>query len=181
MSDGITPMIKTLLLPQGMYRDQITTAAGKQKDQGWQTNRIVDRCRYLIAAFMRGDGPLGIQQLQIGQGLASWDDDPPSIPPPTAQQLTDPAPFVVNLSPTQIEYLDTAGNSTAAPTNRLQITITLAANEPPLGGDETSYPLREFGLFGNFGGEAYMINYVRHPVIHKQAGDTVTRTIRLVF
>ena len=40
---------------------------------------------------------------------------------------------------------------------------------------------RSNSIIRNFGGEDYMINYVRHPVIHKQADDTLTRTIRLEF
>lgn len=30
-----------------------------------------------------------------------------------------------------------------------------------------------FGLFADFGGEDYMSTYVRHPVIHKPADDTL--------
>jgi len=170
-----------LLLPHGMYRDRLVTASRRQMDRGWQSNRIVDRCRTLIAGFMRGDRSLGIQQLQIGRGLAEWDEAPPAGPPATVQQLTDTAPFVVSLTPRQIRYVDAGGVPDRHPTNRLEIVVTLAANEPPLRRGETDYAMREFGLFGDFGGEAYMINYVRHPVLHKQAGDTLTRTIRLVF
>jgi hypothetical protein len=130
---------------------------------------------------MRGDGVLGIQQVRFGRGLESWDTQPPDTAPPTTQQLSDPNPFGVAINPAQIEYLDAAGEPTTRPTNRIQIIVTLLADEPPLAAGETSYPLREFGLFGSFGGEDYMINYVRHPVIHKQPGDTLTRTIRLVF
>lgn len=36
-------------------------------------------------------------------------------------------------------------------------------------------PLREFGLFD---GKDYMINGVRHPVIHKDAASTLVRVIR---
>lgn len=39
-------------------------------------------------------------------------------------------------------------------------------------------PLREFGLFGLFDGKDYMINCVRHPVIHKDAASTLVRVIR---
>lgn len=168
-------------LPRGRYRDRIVTASHRRIDRGWQSNRIVDRCRALIAGFMCGDRSAGIQQLQIGRGLEAWDDAPPGAPPASVQRLTDPSPFVVGLARRQIRYLDPAGVPTRGPTNRLEIVVTLAGNEPPLRRGETDYAMREFGLFGEFGGEAYMINYVRHPVLRKRAGDTLTRTIRLVF
>lgn len=167
--------------PMGEFFDQINTAQGKVIHLGWRSNLIVDRCRLLLAGFMRGDGPFGIQQLQIGRGLETWDMEPPEPPASDDQQLTDPAPFVVTITPAQIVYLDELGTPVAGPTNRIEISITLGTGEPPLDLDETTFPLREFGLFGDFGGEDYMINYVRHPVIHKQADDTLTRTIRLVF
>lgn len=174
-------MSESQLLPRGMYRDRIVTASQCRIDRGWQSNRIVDRCRTLIAGFMRGDRSVGIRQLQIGRGLEAWDDAPPEAPPATVRQLTDPSPFVVRLTRQQISYLDPSGVPTHVPTNRLEIVVTLAGTEPPLRRGERDYAMREFGLFGEFGGEAFMINYVRHPVLRKQAGDTLTRSIRLAF
>jgi hypothetical protein len=168
------------LWPRGEYQDRLSTAMGSDTLTTWHSNRIVTGCRLLLAAFMRGDEPLGIQQLKVGRGLAAWDGEPPGPPPPSTQELADPEPFVVAVDPSAITYLDATGASTTGPTNRLQIEVTLAAEEPPPD-DESGFPLREFGLFGTLGGEEYMINYVRHPVINKQAGDTLTRTIRLVF
>lgn len=164
--------------PRGRYRDRLLTAEGRVMDRGWRSNTVVDRARFLIAAFMRGDGPSGITRLLVGRGDAAWDSASPGSPPRSTQQLLDPAPFEVALSPAAIEYLDAAGEPTAGPTNRLRVVVTLGANEPA-GPDP--YPLREFGLFGSFGGEPYMINYVRHAVIHKPADATLERTIQLVF
>ncbi len=164
--------------PKGSYRDRLIAPDGHVLDRGWRSNLIVDRGRILIAGFVRGDGATGIQRLSIGRGLAEWDAAPPEAPAPTTQQLVDPAPFDVPLTAADIEYLDAGGEPTPGPTNRLRLVITLGENEPP---GEDPYPLREFGLFGDFGGEPYMINYVRHAVIHKAAADTLERTIRLVF
>lgn len=171
-------MATTDFFPKGIYRDRLITAQGRVIDRGWCSNLIVNRGRLLIAGFMRGDGPVGIQRLLIGRGEADWDDDPPGPPLPTTTQLVDPAPFERVVAPAQIQYLDTTGTPTAGPTNRLQLTVTLGPDEPP---DLDPYPLREFGLFGSFGGEGFMINYVRHPVIHKPADATLERTIQLVF
>ncbi|HEX2187408.1 MAG TPA: hypothetical protein VHG51_00860 [Longimicrobiaceae bacterium] len=166
------------LLPRGEYRDRLLTPRGAPVDRGWRSNLIVDRCRFLIAGFMRGDGPLGIQRLRVGRGLAAWDAVPPGPPPPSTQALADPAPWEVALAPAAIEYLDGAGNPAAGPTQRLRLVVTLGPGEPA---GEDPFPLREFGLFGEFGGEDYMINYVRHGVIHKPADATLERTIQLVF
>lgn len=174
-------MDSTLSAPKGMYYDRIITARGLVIDRGWDSNIIVDRCRYLLAGFMKGDPSNGIQGLKVGRGQESWDDEPPDPPVRTIENLTDPSPIDIPISDDQIEYLDAAGDPTTGPTNRLKITITLNPGTPPVDGGEESYPLREFALFGKFGTEEYMIDYVRHPVIHKQADDTLERTIRLIF
>lgn len=166
------------LLPKGFYRDRLLEADGNVIDRGWRGNLIVDRCRFLLAAFMRGDASTGIERLLIGRGSAVWDATPPEPAPRSTQQLEDPAPFEVVITSSEIDYLDAAGNPTTGPTNRIRITVELGENEPP---GEDPFPLREFGLFGSFGGEAYMINYVRHGVIHKPADATLQRTISLIF
>ena len=102
----------------------------------------------------------------------------PGSAPATAQQLNDPSPFERVVGPANITYLDVTNTPIAGPSNRLQLVVTLGPNEPPA---PDPFPLREFGLFGSFGGSAFMINYVRHPVIHKPANATLERTIQLVF
>ncbi len=167
--------------PQGIFRDRLLRPGGSVRDLGWRHNLVVDRCRLLLAAFLRGDGALGIQSLRLGRGLAEWDQTPPPPPARGDQQLVDPTPFVVPLAAEDIVYLDVVGEPTAGPTHRLGISVTLAPGQPPPPDGETAYPLREFGLFGDLGGEDFMINYVRHPVIHKQAGDTLERTLELTL
>jgi hypothetical protein len=174
-------MSSELIMPKGIYYDRLVRPDGLFTDCGWCSNIIVDRCRYLLAAFMKGDTSSGIQLLKIGQGLEEWDGMPPASPVPTIEQLTDTSPVDVAITSSQIEYLDTEDNPTAGPTQRLSIAITLGPGVPPVASGEADYPMREFGLFGLFGSEEYMIDYVRHPVIRKQAGDTMDRTIRLMF
>jgi len=166
--------------PRGIYRDRLIAAQGRTIERGWRANIVVERCRMLLASFMKGDAADGVQMLKVGRGLTQWDDGP-EPPVNTAEQLTDPSPFTILVEPSQMVYLDAGGAPVAGPTHCLEITVTLGPGVPPLGGGETSYPLREFGLFGLFGSEEYMIDYVRHPVIHKQAADTIERTIRLIF
>jgi hypothetical protein len=168
--------------PRGGFYDRLLRPGAPALVPGWRSNLVVDRCRELLAAFLRGDGgALGIHALRLGRGDAAWDE---GAPPPTDrgdQALVDGAPFEIALDETDFEYLDAAGNPVAGPTPRLRLTVTLDPGQPPIPGGETSYPLREFGLFARLDGEDYMINSVRHPVIHKQAEDTLERTIELAL
>jgi hypothetical protein len=174
--------------PTGVYCDRIITRDGQVRDLGWCSNIIVDRCRYLLASFMKNEKSSGtslkaegIRLLAIGRGEEKWDTAPPPQALPAIQQLVDPNPFKIEVKPKQIKYLDDTRNIAQGPTHRIQVSIVLDPGVPPLNGEETAFPLREFGLFGRFGNKDYMIDYVRHPVIHKQADETLNRTIRLVF
>lgn len=169
------------IAPKGIYHDRWISPGGTVVDLGWRSNIIVDRCRFLLAAFMKGDPSNGIQVLKVGKGAQSWDDEPPGPPVSTIEQLADPSPVDIPISSSQIEYLDAAGNPTEGPTHRLRISVILPPATPPIESEETSYPLREFGLFGQFNSQEYMIDYVRHPVIHKQADDTLERIVHLIF
>jgi len=164
--------------PRGCYRDRLLFSDGEVIVWEWRSNLVVDTARLLIAGFMRGDGPSGIQRLLIGRGQAEWDLGSTPQPVRSNHELIDPSPFEIVLTSNEIKYLDAAGNPTPGPTPRLRVVVTLGAGEPP--GDDP-YPLREFGLFGSFGGDAYMINYVRHGVIQKPGDATLERTIQLVF
>lgn len=168
---------------KGIYHDRLILQDGSVVDHDWRSNIIVNRCRELLAAFMLGDSVVGIQYLALGQGDPNWDSTPPAPPPAGTQQLTDVAPVQIALSDPSmtIAYLNSANAAVAGPTHRLQISVTLAPGTPSPPPGETSYPLREFALFGRYGSEDYMIDYVRHPVIHKGVNDTLVRTIRLVF
>lgn len=166
---------------KGFYHDRWLRPDGRVVDFGWRSNIVVDRCRFLLAAFMKNDPSNGIQVLKVGQGEENWDNDSPDPPLRTIEQLVDPSPVDVPISSSQIEYLDAAGNPTEGPTHRLRISVILGPGTPPIESGETSYPLREFGLFGQFDSQEYMIDYVRHPVIHKQVDDSLERIVHLIF
>jgi hypothetical protein len=167
-------------LPDGKYRDILRRADGSSVDFGWRSNIIVDQCRELLAAFMLGGPASGIQHLELGRGQAIWDLTPPAPPAPGTTGLTDTTPVTVEVADLQLDYLDAAGNTTATPQHRIQVTLELAPGILPITGDQV-YPLREFALFGELDGDAYMIDYVRHPVMNIAVGDILTRTIRLIF
>ena len=168
---------------EGMHRDRLLAPDGAlHSDSGWRKNMIVLRCRMLLAAFLRNDGgALGVRNLQVGRGLASWDTVPAPMPDPaTTNALVDPAPFVVPVASLTLQYLSDADAPVAGPTNRIQITATLGPGQPSPAG-QPPFPMREFGLFGEIAGAPFMIDYIRHPLIEKDAAVTLERRVRLVL
>jgi hypothetical protein len=167
------------LIIKGIYRDRLLDAGGQLVfDSEWKSNLIVTNCRVLLAGFMRNEVTVrGIRNLQVGQGLSSWDDNPPGAPPVTSNTLVDNAPFVIQVANLNLQYLNDSDAIVPGPTSRIEITATLGPNQPVPG----IYNLREFGLFGELNGQPFMIDYVRHPVIQKSGSFTLERRIRLIF
>lgn len=168
---------------RGMYRDIIKDPENNiYRDSGWKSNTIVDRCRMLLAGFMRSDSSSGIQFLAVGQGDPGWDEgEIQPADPATTTNLVNPHTPPIAAADLDFTYLDHQDNPVTGPTSRLQISVTLAPDYPPPLPESTTYPLREFGLFGEFDDSNYMINSIRHPVIHKGAGATLIRVVRLYF
>jgi len=167
---------------KGFFHDVLIGADGTIYDFGRSSNTIVNTCRILLAGFMHNDSSSGIQHLAVGQGSPTWDavGAPPTDPAVTTG-LVNPFATVIDVADLQIEYLNAADQVVPDPTSRLQITATLDPGFPtPLPGQST-YPLREFGLFGEFDGSPFMINSIRHSVIHKDAAATLIRVVRLYF
>lgn len=170
--------------PLGIYHDVVSSESGSKTDFGWRNNLIVNRCRILLSAFMLGDvNSAGIQFLSLGRGEESWDDTGPGSPVPEDVTLVDTSPVNINLTDVEltITYLDVTNTPTTTPSQRLQLELDLPAGFLPLAPGEDTFPLREFALFGRYNTDDFMIDYVRHPVIHIGATDVFTRTIRLVF
>jgi len=166
----------------GAYRDVLRGPDRRVLyDSGWRKNAIVVDCRRVLASFMGGEPAMGIQGLAFGAGSIAWDT--PGPPPATATQaaLVDPDPFVVPAGSLAIDFID-AGAVTLTPTQRLQIVATLGPGDPPWpNGTHVSASLREFGLRAVLAGTPVLVNYVTHPVIHKDPTSTLERTIWLVF
>jgi len=167
---------------KGIYRDILKDGQGRiLSDSGWSSNTIAHQCRVLLAGFIKGDASGGIDHLAFGTGRASWDQDGPPAPDPSATDLITRCPQHISLEALGLTYLDEDNNEVATPTNRLQITAILDPGYPAATDGEATCPLREFGLFGKFDGAYFMINTIRHPVIHKDASATLIRKIRLHF
>ncbi len=167
----------------GKYQDVLRGPDGQViQIRPVSSNAIVVDCRRILATLISGGAALGIQGMQFGSGLASWDGGgtPPATPAQTA--LSDPAAFTVPAADLAIDFVDDAGVVVAGPTNRLQIVATLGPALPPWpDANHASGSLREFGLVGDLGGTPSLINYVTHPVINKDPASTLERTLWLVF
>ncbi len=175
---------------KGIYRDILKDGNDTViYDSGWQSNRIVDQCRTLLAAFMKNEAAQGIQKVKVGKGLDAWDDlsDGPPHPEATLTQLEDTDPYVLESGEWSLEFLDDDDQHSVEPTKRVQVTLSLGENQPPVpeGSVVTTYPLREFGLFGIYNDGTddhdYMIDCIRHPVIHKDTTATLIRKVKLYF
>jgi hypothetical protein len=166
---------------EGYYRDRLFDREGREiSDSGWRHNLIVASCRALLAGFMRNDTALGIRSLQVGRGDPGWDAGGAPAPDPSTTKLTDASPFVIQVANLTLQYLNSSDGVVATPTNRIQITATLGPGQPTPATDPP-YPLREFGLFGELGGQPQMIDYIRHPLIQKDGAVTLERKVRLIF
>lgn len=176
---------------RGMYHDVLRDAAGRVVwDGGWRKNTIVADCRRLLAALMKGgSNALGIQGLQVGSGLDTWDQaGTMPVASPSTTKLADPKPpFTVKAGIPNVTFqmaylLPNSATTTNTPTNRLQIIATLGPNVPDWPKNEhPSSTLREFGLVAQLEGAPVLVNYVIHPAIPKDPASTLERTIWLVF
>jgi hypothetical protein len=169
-------------LIKGIYRDMLLGEDSKLiYNTGWVSNTIMNRCRILLAGFMKNDPSNGIQYLAVGSGSEEWDNTGAPAPDPAAEDLVTRFTPTIPYANLALVYLDENDSEVTGPTNRLQLTATLSPGYPTPGPLLHTYPLREFGLFGSFDSVDYMINYIRHPVIHKDESATLIREIRLYF
>jgi hypothetical protein len=178
-------MMERMPLIKGVYRDMLLGDDGKLiYNSGWVSNTIMNGCRTMLARFMKNDPydpSNGIQYLAVGSGSEEWDDTGAPAPDPAAEDLVARFTPTIPYADLNLVYLDENDTEVTRPTNRLQLTATLSLGYPTPGPLLHTYPLREFGLFGSFNGIEYMINYIRHPVIHKDESATLIREIRLYF
>jgi hypothetical protein len=167
---------------RGIYRDVLTNGNGMVvHDSDWKCNAIVDRCRMLLAGFMKNDASQGIRFLAVGSGQETWDVSGAPAPGGAVTHLEHPYNPSIPVGNLELAYLDDHDNEVNSVTNRLQVTATLGPGYPAPLAPLSTYPLREFGLFGRFGATDYMIDVIRHPVIHKDAAATLVRVVRLYF
>jgi len=167
---------------KGIYHDRLLRSNGEVEDFGWRANIVVDRCRTLLASFMKGDAVTGVQYIALGRGETIWDDLPYEAPSASTFELVDVSPETILASSPDmtVDFVDNLGVVTATPGQRIMVSVAIVGSSLPIVGDET-FPLREFALFGQIGIDDYMIDYVRHPVMNIGIGDTLERSVQLNF
>lgn len=172
---------------RGIYRDCLIHANGETVATDWRPNTIVRNCRVLLAGCLRGDFPEIKLELSVGRGRDDWDENEPGKAAESVQGLEQAHTPALGRESLQIDYLD-EGTQSDVPQPALQIIATLPPGYPPALPDLDSYPLREFGVFGAVTQNAgtatektlrYMVNCIRHPVIHKNAAATLIREVRI--
>ncbi len=160
---------------RGVYRNRVYTACGCLRfDSGWSSNTLVDTTWPLIAGLLKNQARWhGIRFWAIGTGEEAWDLAPVPANPRSGRLVNEIRRN--RIRPDDIVWLDTQGEETDNPTTRIEVR------------SEFSWPrrdqtLREFGLFG---GDAtrdadsgQLINYVIHPRIDLNAGETLSRSVR---
>ena len=168
--------------PVGKYHDEIFKGDNTRIAFGWRANVVVDQCRDLLAAFIKGETTFGIQRIDLGRGDSLWDSSIYTSPPASTASLVDPgfASILASTADMSIEFIDPTGAVTATPSNRIEVTVNINGTSLPLSAGEV-FPLREFALVGRHDTADFMIDYVRHPVINIASGDVLVRKIRLTF
>lgn len=179
-------MNETMPTYSGCYRDKVFDGRGRLTyDSGWRKNRIVNNCRVLVAALMNGavqpgTGGSGIKKLLIGRGDPAWDTTAPGEPPATRDALFDLNPIEVTDLTISFAH-DSPGQDPSQPSPVLSILVRLEPGVPVPDGTSPAFPMREFGLVGNWNDTEFLVNLVWHPVIYKDMSATLLRTIELSF
>ncbi|POF29079.1 hypothetical protein [Roseibium marinum] len=168
---------------RGDWRDVLRAPDGHVLfDSGIRKNAVVNDCRRLLATFMRGAPTAsGISGLAIGRGNPAWDSAGTPAATTDRTALVDANPFVLPLADLTLDFLD-GDVASPTPTNLVRIAAVFGAGQPPWpDANHTDAGLREFGLVGDLDGSSVLIDYVTHPVIHKDPVAPLERTIWLRF
>ncbi len=183
---------------KGQYRDVITKNNEVLKDYGWRYNTIVADYGRFLAALMKKDflAPVGIEYLAVGSGSLDneafrnkmigyfeWLNENETHTGPLIQDNT--WVWAKKIETANIKYLDTAGIMTGEVTNRLEIEVKIAQNEPTavtLGFQEFALLGIDRGTNGEFDtSKLFLVNYVIHGPITKDKDMELSRTIKLIF
>jgi hypothetical protein len=124
-----------------------------------------------LAGMLKGGpqswGPLSIA---VGQGQVNWDRTPPLLQRSRTALTAELGRKAVN--PGNVQFVNAAGDVSAAPTARLRVQTTFAAGEG-------SGTLRECGLWMGEGDGAALLAYFIHPRVEKAASATLLRSMLL--
>lgn len=173
----------------GEWKDYIIHPDGRAElvDEG--RNLVVNSAYIVMAMCMKQDPSFGgFLWWAVGDGntddTASWDAGVVSgaIQPSKADTRLAREIFRKKIEPEDIQFIDSAGNPSVNPTNRLQITVEFLEDEP----DGTA--VRDFREWGIFGGNAtstkdsgYLINRKVHKTYQKSPLSRLRRVLLFTF
>lgn len=162
----------------GEFRD-IITENGETRVTDWSCNVVTKNINLLVATLLKiQTGYTGIQYWAVGSGNDTWDGTIPyPTPNPTDEKLVNEIGRK-SLVPSDIKFVDAAGNPSSAPTNRILITAMFSESD-------VNGKWREFGIYGgnatSVKDSGFMINHKTHEVITKTASMVVERQLRFTF
>lgn len=157
----------------GVYKDKITYSDGRVVETEWSHNLIVSSALSLITSLLANQSDTkGIQYWAVGSGLQSWDNAMPN-PNSSAKTLTTELGRK-KLDETNIRFIDSEGNTSDEPTNKIEVSCFFEEND-------CNGTWREFGIFGgNATADANtgtLIDKKHHQLITKTNEMTIERTI----
>lgn len=179
---------------RGDWQDYIIHPDGRRELHDEGRNLIVNSAYVAIASAMKRDPAYGgFMYWAVGDGnttsTATWDagvllpeGDPGRIAPAATDAQLAREIFRKLIDPADIVFIDSLGNPSGTPTNRLQIKVTFTESEP---GTDPSYAFREWGLYGgNATGAAnsgILINHKVHKTYEKTPDARLERILRFTF
>lgn len=164
-----------MLKVTGEYKDTIKYKNGKIETKEGH-NIVVTSFLNLVTSLLAGKAG-GIKYWAIGSGESSWSSSLPEATTSETRLTSEIGRKAINTS--DMVFLDSSGEVSDSPTNKLKITVTF-------GYDECTGTWREFGLFG--GSEAsstsnsgIMIDKKNHADITKSIDMEITRELTLTL
>lgn len=164
-----------MLKVTGDYKDTIKYKNGKIETKEGH-NIVVTSFLNLVTSLLAGKAG-GIKYWAIGSGESSWSSSLPEATTSETHLTSEIGRKAINTS--DMVFLDSSGEVSDSPTNKLKITVTF-------GYDECTGTWREFGIFG--GSEAsstansgIMVDKKNHADITKSIDMEITRELTLTL
>jgi len=127
-----------------------------------------------LSAALRAAGGTGGYFIAVGKGHATWDESAKGEDRGAGRLVDEVARKRV--LPASVTFLNPSGESSEAPTARVQFAVTFDEGE-------ATGTLRECGLFGGAASmeadSGTLLSYFTHPRMEKASGMTLSRTLRV--
>ena len=177
----------------GEWQDFAIHPDGRRELIAEGRNLVVNNAHIVLAMVMKQDPSYGgFLYWAVGDGNMGDSADTPawdagvedgSIAPNVSDTQLAREIYRKAIQPSDIVFIDAAGNISATPTNRLQISLTFNEDEPY--NDGTIAYFREWGLYGGDAtgtlNSGYLINRKVHKTYEKTNVSKLERVLRFTF